>query len=162
MCEVVYEVPKAGMSYEGFVTILLTVVLVVLAVLTIIVAIVAIVGWAGFKDHVKSTVKELVSPAMEEKLKEYPDAAKYIELLQRIEGHLFFLGSVQSQIVSPPASKSVAASSNTAVQEEKAKPVPVPQPVTPIEQYPGEEQPNANPESAPPADDAPNAGPGHS
>jgi hypothetical protein len=158
MCEVVYEVPKAGMSYEAFVTILLTVVLVILAVLAIIIAVAAIVGWAGFKDAVKDAVEDLVGPAMDAKLKEYPDASKYIELYQEIQS----LYLIHKKLVEKPESKTVASASYIAVQEEKAKPAPVEQPAIHLaEIYPGEGQPNADGTTAAgPAD--PDAGPDHS
>ena len=65
MCEIVYEVPKAGLSYEGFVTITLTALAVMLAVLAVGVAFLAIWGYAGFNDAVKKAVGEQVGPAMD-------------------------------------------------------------------------------------------------
>lgn len=158
MCEVVYELPKAGMSYEGFVTILLTAIAVILAVLAIIIAVAAIVGWAGFKDAVKDSVEDLVGPAMDAKLKEYPDASKYIELYQEIQS----LYLIHKKLVDKPEPKDLASSSNIAVQEEKAKPAPVEQTAIHLaEAYPGEGKPNADgPTAAVPTE--PNPGPSHS
>ena len=148
MCEVVYEIPKAGMSYEGFVTIMLTALAVMLAVLAIIIGILAFLGYAGFKDYIKAAVAEqvplLVKPAMDEHLKQYPDASKFIELYQELHGFYLF----QKKLVTKPEPKNVAPASNSKVQEEKAK---VDKDVIPVADYPGEEPQNVNPdaESAP-------------
>jgi len=164
MCEVVYEVPKAGMSYEGFVTILLTALAVMLAVFAIGVAFLAVWGYAGFSDAVKKAVGSQVESAMDLHLRKYPDAAKFIALFEEMENRLVFLDTVQNKIVNRGAPKTVAVASNSAVQEEKAKPVPVP-PIQPIEAYPGGGQANANAESTESTtstDNAPDAGADHS
>jgi len=129
------------MSYEGFVTIMLTAIAVMLAILAIIIAILAVFGYAGFKDAVRDAVSKSVGPIMAEKLKEYPDAAKFIELYESMETRLAFLDSVQNKIVSSPASESSPESSNLGAKETEAKKDKV---ETPIEPYPGEEPHNVS------------------
>jgi len=149
------------MSPEGFITIWLTVVLVVLAVLALMIAILAFLGYAGFKDYLKAAVAEqvplLVKPAMDEHLKQYPDAGKFIELYQELHGFYLF----QKKLVTKPEPKDIAPASNSRVQEEKAK---VDKDVIPVADYPGEESQNVNPdaESAPDGPNITDSGPGDS
>jgi hypothetical protein len=140
------------MSYEGFVTILLTAIAVMLAILALGIGILAIWGYVGLRDSVKEAATKHVTMAMDLKLKEYPPASALVELVTRMEAGLGSLEIIQKQIVSKPESKEVAKTSNSAVQEEKAK---VGTDVTPIAKYPGEEQQNANASTAGPAPNGP-------
>jgi len=157
---IVYKV--LTMSYESFIIILLTAITVILAALATIIAIVAIVGWAGFKESIKDNVAKHVGPVMEKKLKEYPDAAKFVDMAQRLESHQSLLEDIQSRLVNPQESKPIATASNSAVQEGQT--TEDEGEASPINIYPGEEQQNVNTTTAAPAASAPaaaNAGPDH-
>jgi hypothetical protein len=133
------------MSYDVFITILLTAITVVLAALAALVAVVglgvgalALWGYAGLKDEAEKTVSE----TMDAKLKEYPSALDMIALHTRMKATAEFIEQVQNQIVIPAESKPIETPSKAGVQEGVAAvasaEVTKPSEAT-IAPYPGEE-----------------------
>jgi hypothetical protein len=111
------------MSYDVFITILLTAITVVLAALAALVAVVglgigalALWGYAGLKDEAEKTV----SLTMDAKLKEYPSAADMIALHTRMKATAEFIEQVQNQMVIPVESKPVETPSKPSVQVDAA------------------------------------------
>ncbi|MCU1249381.1 MAG: hypothetical protein JWQ49_2410 [Edaphobacter sp.] len=73
------------MSYEAFVTIVLTALCALLAALAIIIGGAAIWGYRGIVESLTNDVKEKADEALKEKLKEYPAAAEMIEFRNRLQ-----------------------------------------------------------------------------
>lgn len=116
------------MSYQEFISIMLTALGVMLAILAIGMAILAIWGYLGFKDIVRDAAKEHVSQAMAIKMQEYPGGADVLESMKQLKQKAEILEGIQNQLVAQPPPKPVATASNSEVQ------------VTPIDKYPGEEE----------------------
>lgn len=115
--------PIPLISYEEFISILLTALAVILAALGLGIGALAILGYTQLKRGLHEMAKKHVEEAMEKKLKEYPTPID--------------MQNYQNQIVAPPAPNQVAVASNVGVQKEGAD-EPAPQ-RTVSAPYPGEE-----------------------
>jgi hypothetical protein len=127
------------MTFESAITIILTALAVMLALLAIGIAALAIWGYAGLRDSVKDAATKHVTESMQEKLQEYPEASELRALVSKMETGLGFLNQIQNQIVTSPASNSVATASKSSIK---------------ISQYPGEETQNASDSTTPTASDS--------
>lgn len=120
-------------SYQEFISIILTALAVMLAVLAIGMAVLGVWGYLGFKDIVREAAKAHVSEAMAIKMQEYPGGAEVLESMKQLKEKADILEGIQNQLIAQPPPKPVASASNNEVQ------------VTPIDKYPGEEdQQNAS------------------
>jgi hypothetical protein len=150
MCESVYHATLAlqaesHMSFESAITIILTALAVMLAIMAIAIGVAAIWGYSGIKDTVKDAATKQVQAAMIVKLKEYPEAAEILDLLQRLKTGVEFMDQMQSEIIASPESNTVENASNHVIKGVATKASPVAQEnIAEAEPYPGEEQPNVS------------------
>ena len=91
------------MSYEGFVTIVLTALAVMLAGIGLMIGIMAIWGYAEMRNFLRAAAERHVAKVMEDKLGQYPTPDELVEMYK-------------NQLVTNTTNP-VASASNTAVQE---------------------------------------------
>jgi hypothetical protein len=103
-------------SYESFLTIVLTALCAILAALAILVGVLAFWGYSGIKDALTKEVRESADKALKEKLKEYPAAAEMVALRTRMEQ----IEGLRSQITPEP--NDLAEASNTVQDEGQGAP----------------------------------------
>jgi hypothetical protein len=137
------------LSYEVFITILLTAITVVLAALAALLALVgvglglaAFWGYAGIKDE----TRKAMSKAMEDMLKQYPSVTEVVEYIQQIKAAANFAQQMQNELVAGAETKNIESSSKPSVQVEVQAPPTAVEVAPPresrIEPYPGEEASN--------------------
>jgi hypothetical protein len=105
-----------AVTYVDFLTVTLTAVCALLAALAIIIAIAAIWGYAGIKKELTEAVAKRAEESLENKLKEYPDAKKFVDLLDSLQSLHENQKRLSDQLVTRSASKSVPRASK-GVQE---------------------------------------------
>jgi hypothetical protein len=108
-----------AVTYIDFLTVTLTAVCAILAALAIIIAIAAIWGYAGIKKELTEAVAKRAEESLENKLKEYPDAKKFVDLLDSLQSLHENQKRLSDQLVTRSASKSVPRASKGV--QEKAK-----------------------------------------
>lgn len=141
-------------SFDSYLSIMLTALGVMVATFAILVGLAAIWGYAGLKDYVREMAIKKVDEAMDAHLKKYPDATKMIATLERLREQADFIDRIRNQVVITPEPKSVANASKPVIQVDQS-PVPADiapatplestqEQVTPIEPWPGEEEADDN------------------
>ena len=119
-------------SYQEFISIVLTALAIILTALGIMLAVLGIglavlgfLGYTGLKEYVRAMAEGHVTTAMNKKLSEYPDAAE----LERK-----FMEEMQKKIVAKPANLAETVSEET--ENEPTAPISEP--------YPGDEPDDAH------------------
>jgi|ERR1039458_3049100 hypothetical protein len=134
------------LSYDSYLSIMLTALGVMVATFAILVGLAAIWGYAGLKDYVREIAITKVDVAVQEALKKYPNSADMFSTLKRLREHAEFLDEIRNKVVTAPEPKTVANASKSIVQEEVAEtPLEsIEKQATPIAKYPGEEDGHGN------------------
>jgi hypothetical protein len=129
-----------SLNYDAFLTIMLTALGVMVALFAILVGLAAVWGYAGLRDVVGEMAKKEVASAVVETLQKYPDAARMVDVVERLERQAKFWDQLRNQSVTGPEPKSVAPASNGSVEKSVETPLEsVEKQATPIAKYPGEE-----------------------
>lgn len=131
-----------SLSYDAYLSIMLTALGVMVATFAILVGLAAIWGYAGLKDYIREIAIKKVDKAVQDRLKKYPAAADVLSTLEQLRKHAEFWDEMRNQVVTGPEPKSVATASKTVVQEGIAE-TPLESiegQATPIAEYPGEEE----------------------
>jgi hypothetical protein len=100
-----------AVTYVDFLTVTLTAVCAILTALAIIIAIAAIWGYAGIKKELTEAVAKRAEESLDNKLKEYPDAREYIDLLNSLRSMHENQKRLSDQLVTKSASKSAPGAS---------------------------------------------------
>ncbi len=123
MCDVHYLLQEVApisthMSYESFLTIVLTSLCVILAALALGIGALAVWGYNGIQEAVTKRATNNAEAALAAKMQEYPDAKEIITVFRKFQEHVQFMESIREQMATG-GSNNVAEASNL-VQDESA------------------------------------------
>lgn len=91
-----------ALSYDAYLSIMLTALGVMVATFAILVGLAAIWGYAGLKDYIREIAIKKVDHAVQEALKKYPAAADVLSTLEQLRKHAQFWDDITNKVVTGP------------------------------------------------------------
>jgi uncharacterized membrane protein len=130
-----------NISYDVYISIMLTALGVMVATFAILVGLAAVWGYAGLKDYLHETASKQVDAAIQDTLKKYPASADMLEALRQLKEQIKLWDEIRNQAVTVAAPKTVEIASKPVIQEGvEATPLEsIEKQATPIARLPGEE-----------------------
>ena len=125
MCDMSYLLQESAptsthMTYESFLTIVLTALCVILAALALGIGALAIWGYNGIREAVTKEATSKAEAALAAKMQEYPDARQMISVFQRLQEQVGFMESIRDQMTTN-GPNTVAQASNLGQDENRQR-----------------------------------------
>lgn len=140
-----YLAQSHNLSYDVYVSIMLTALGVMIGTFAVVLALAAIWGYAGLKDSLREMAVKQVDAAMQDALKKYPPAADMFKALNEMRERKELYDRLRNQAVTAIEPKSVETASKPVIKGVGETPLEsIEKQATPIARLPGEEDRHGN------------------